>query len=202
MATKKRIPQKKNDLMKLSEWPGSLQSRAGGRRYKPDRPGRATPHKAIAHDLPALYHETYLRVIPRDPWQLFSFWEIAEGSSVPGGAPLLRLYETDTGNGDKIIGDYAVGKGTRSQYIRMPRPGRRYRLEYGVATSDRFLPLCSSNCVEGPTVWAREPRSLTKRDKSRHPAAEALIGYSAPMLPAAASPQGIATVMTALTARL
>jgi hypothetical protein len=196
-----RIRQKKKDLTRLCAWPRPLQARSGGRHHKHERPGPAAPYKAIAHDLPALYHETYLRVIPRDPLRLFSFWEIASPPA-PDGTPFLRLYETDTGKGDKIIGDFAVGKNARSQYIRVPCPGRRYRVEYGISASDRFLPLCSSNSVEGPAGQIRKARPLTNSNNRRQAAAEALINYSASMLPAAASPQGKAAAITTFAADL
>jgi hypothetical protein len=179
-----------------------MQSRAVRRYVKPDRPGRPTPYKAIAHDLPALYHETYLRIIPRDPHLLFSFWEIAAGPAGMGGAPLLRLYEKDTGGGEKIIGDYTVEKEARSRYIRVPHPGRRYRLVFGTGTTGRFMPLCSSNEVMAPAGRIHKPLSLTRGNRGRLAAAEALSGFSALSFPAAASPQGAAADMTDLSAGL
>jgi hypothetical protein len=200
-----RKRRQKQDLSGLSAWPHPLKSRTGGPHGKclpkTETPPRTVtlPQSVRVHEHPALYHETYLRVIPRDPFSLYSFWEIAEGSSVPGGAPLLRLYETDS---EKIMGDYAVIKGARSQYIRVPEPGRRYRLEYGIATPDRFIPLCSSNEITAPAGRVQEPLTLTKDNKDRHTAAEVLLGFSARALTAAASPQGAAADMVALAAGL
>ena len=201
MATERRR-RENNDLSRLSAWPHPLKSNTGARHSK--RAGRAirrsapetiprsepqpyqTPlRNAIAHDLPALYNETYLRVLPLDPWRLFSFWEVTPDTSEAlekSNPPLLRLYGTD----EKPMGDYAVGKGTHSQYIRVPEPGRRYRLEYGIASPDRFIPLCSSNEVSVPPARVRE----TKGKKDGRADTEALIGFSARSLTVAAAPDG------------
>jgi hypothetical protein len=198
MASEQKQRQKK-DLSKLSAWPHPLQSRTRGPRGKRHSPSGTPPQSVRVHDLPALYHETYLRVIPRDPWRLFSFWEIAEGTSVPVGAPLLRLYETDS---EKIMGDYTVRKGARSQYIEVPEPGRRYRLEYGIAAADRYVPLCSSNEITAPAGRVHEPLTLTIENRDRRAAADVLTGLSARVLTADTSPQGTAADMMALAAGL
>jgi hypothetical protein len=182
-------PTPKN-LMKLSAWPHPARSKTGTRLSRPDRSGRPFPYKAIAHDLPALYHETYIRVIPCDPHRLFSFWETARH---PEEATRLRLYETDSGT---IMGDYAVETGVRSRYIRVPHPGRRYRVAFGTGAQDRFVPLCSSNEVSTPAGHIRGPLSLTKSHRERRTAEETLAGLSACALPFAASPQGAAAGMT------
>jgi hypothetical protein len=195
MATERKR-RNKNGLERLSAWPHPSQSRPVRRHVRPDRPGRTIPNKAIAHDLPVHYHETYIRVIPRDPHLLFSFWEIAAG---PGVAPHLRLYETDSGDGGTIIGDYAVEQGARSRYIRVPHPGRRYRLVFGTGAAGRFVPLCSSNEVTAPAGHMRHPLSLTKENRVRPAAAEALAGFSACAQPFATSPQGAAADMTELS---
>jgi len=221
MATERRR-RENNDLSRLSAWPHPLKSSAGARHSKPagrairrsapktiprsePQPYQTPLRNAIAHELPALYHETYLRVLPRDPWRLFSFWEISADTfktiekKYPAStySPLLRLYGTD----EKPMGDYIVEKGTHSQYIRVPESGRRYRLEYGIASPDRFIPLCSSNEVSVPPAQVRE----TKGKKDGRARTEALIDFSARSLMVAAAPHGsVADTFTgqALTSRL
>ncbi|MBN2188278.1 MAG: DUF4912 domain-containing protein, partial [Chitinispirillaceae bacterium] len=181
MATERKR-RNKNGLERLSAWPQPARAEPVGRLSGPDQPVRPTPHKAIAHDLPALYHETYLRIIPRDPFSLFSFWETADDAA-SDATPFLRLYETDSGT---IVGDYAVGKDVRSKYLRVPHPGSSYRVEYGTGGSGRFVPLCSSNEVTVPTGSI----SLTKVNNERRAATEALTGFTALNFPADTSPQG------------
>jgi hypothetical protein len=210
MATQKRIRRKKKDLMKMSAWPHP--PKPGKKAERGELPSAYPPlpvtasyrkpaHKALAHDLPALYHETYLRVIPRDPYSLFTFWETPVPDAADG-APVIRLYKIESGDGETVVGDYTVAKGVRSRYIPVPHPGRRYRLEYGTARTGRFAMLCSSNEVAVPAGRAQEPRSLTNWLMGRHDAAEALAGYSALFLSAAASPQGTADDMAGLIAGL
>jgi hypothetical protein len=193
MATQRK-QRTKNDLSRLSAWPHPVQSRTGARHSKPaaeirsrsePEPVRTPLHKAIAYDLPALYHETYLRVIPLDPWRLFSFWVVTPNTSETiekTCPPLLRLYETD----GKTVTDYTVEKGTHSQYIRVPEPGLRYRLEYGISLSGRFVPLCASNEVAVPAAGVRELKVNMK--KGGQADTEALIGFSARSLTVAAAP--------------
>jgi hypothetical protein len=148
------------------------------------RPGPATPpgvtapavprhgqqplHRPGAYELPALYHETYLRVLPRDPHLVFTYWEIAgatlekAGKTLPDDTEktlpaLLRLYDAGARASrkqrEKAVGDIPVEKGVYSRYIRVPEPGRRYRLEYGITTeTGRFVPLCASNPVDVPAA--------------------------------------------------
>jgi hypothetical protein len=193
---------KKNDLLRLSAWPRSLKVKTVLRRGKPapstsgTRPHHSSSPNALAYNLPSLYHETYLRIIPRDPWRLFSFWEIAAPPAA-GEAPRLRLYETDNRNREKLVGNFTVEKNSGSRYISVPNPGRHYRLEYGVVSRDRYTAVCHSNDVAAPAGRIQDPRQ-----KPRHTAAETLIGFSAQALQSAASPQYAATDMTALTASL
>jgi hypothetical protein len=167
----KRKQRTKNDLSRLSAWPHQVKKkqRVSGVRLasrNEPQPGRTPFRGPIGHELPALYHETYLRILPRDPYGFFSFWEIAPDSlkaiaeKIPAGAatasPLLRLYERDGSAHEKTIGDIPVEKEIRSGYFRVPEPGRRYRLEYGFASPDGFIPLCSSNEIAVPA--ARGPK--------------------------------------------
>ena len=189
MATKRK-QRTKNDLSKLSAWPHRVKKKlrvSPVSRNEP-QPGRTPLHKAIAHELPALYNETYLRVLPQDPYRLFSFWEIAGDMAGTASPQLLRLYETDNGAHEKSIGDYIVEKGTYSQYVRVPRPGHRYRLEYGSAPSGRFVPLCSSNEVAVPAARVRELEEKVKGQMRLD--AEKLTDFSVRAMTVAAAPEG------------
>jgi hypothetical protein len=193
---KKQTTGQKKDLAQLSAWPRPSRSRPVGRLSEPDPSERPLPRKAIAHDLPARYHETYIRLIARDPHLLFSFWETAR---IPAGEPRLRLYETDSGT---VVGDHPVERGARSRYIRAPEAGRRYRVEYGTGGRDRFMRLCSSNEVATPAGHMREPPPLTLSTMRNRDAAETLAGLSAEALPYPASPQNAAAGLTDASAAL
>ena len=119
-----------------------------------------------------MYNETYLRVMPRDPYHLFTFWEISPDKferakkTVPDFSEtttrqLLRLYEvTAQGAGrrhDRPLDDIAVEEGKYSRYIRVPQPGCSYRIDYGLAASSgAFVPLCHSREVAMPAARVHE----------------------------------------------
>jgi hypothetical protein len=133
----------------------------------------ASSQLPFARDIPSLYNETYLRMIPRGPHHIFSFWEIggaelekvkgiSEGhAGEPAVQPVLRLYAVKSKSGKKSgpagahrIGDIAVPPGIQSHYIRVPESGLTYRIDLGVRTSSgRFITLCQSN--EAATPRAR-----------------------------------------------
>lgn len=141
------------------------------------KPARPAPHSRhtwspprlpFAHEIPSMYHETYVRMIPRGPHHVFSFWEMTPedfekvkgtGGEDPGksaGQPVMRLYSIgpDKGKKPRRIGDVSIMAGVHSHYVQVPESGRRYRAELGVMTqSGRFIPVCRSN--EAVTPRAR-----------------------------------------------
>lgn len=136
----------------------------------PSRHAWAPPQLPFARDIPSLYHETYVRMIPRGPHHVFSFWEIGgddirkvkDHPSGPAEQPVLRLYAINHKGGKKAgagmttqrIGNIAVPPGIRSHYVRVPESGLTYRMDLGIMTpSGRFISVCQSN--EAATPRAR-----------------------------------------------
>jgi hypothetical protein len=117
-------------------------------------------------EIPAIYNETYLRVLPRDPYHLFAFWEIAPAALDKAPVAdfpeetqrrLLRLYETN-GRAVRPLYDIAVDNKESSRYIRVPQPGCSYRIEYGIETrSGGYIPLCAAPTVAVPAARVHEP---------------------------------------------
>jgi hypothetical protein len=135
----------------------------------------APPHRPFTSEIPSLYHETYLRTIPRGPHHIFSFWELGPealqkaGEASPGltdnaaAQPVLRLYSIDPGGkrdpSVRCVGDIPLAPETRSLYIRVPESGRTYRLDIGVMTSSgRYLTLCQSNDAATPRARVQDVR--------------------------------------------
>jgi hypothetical protein len=135
----------------------------------PSRHVWAPPQLPFARDIPSLYNETYLRMIPRGPHYIFSFWEIGgadlekvqrtgdagEGQGSP--QPVLRLYTVGRKPGKKAgqevrrIGDIHVPPGAHSHYVRVPESGLTYRMDLGIVTSaGTFVPVCRSNETATP----------------------------------------------------
>jgi hypothetical protein len=130
-----------------------------------DLSSRALPNRGLQ----AAYDDTYLRVLIRNPGELFVFWECSpdairaavkaadrEGS---GFQPVLRLFMMDsTSPCPQEVLDILIQEGEDSRYVPVPQPGRRYRIEYGFATlSGGFIPLCSSSEIRTPEATIHEP---------------------------------------------
>ena len=99
----------------------------------------------MKHGLPAGYNETYLRLLMRDPGEIFAFWEFSPEAFTTAGKkaakegsgfrPVLRLFMVDSLPHDRglAIADFLLEEGEDSRYIPVPEQGRHYRLEYGFA---------------------------------------------------------------------
>jgi hypothetical protein len=132
---------------------------------------RAVPRKAaVAHlpfsrEVPAMYNETYIRIMPQNARQFFSLWEMTPAAikkikkTNPGysksPAPMLRVYEVRRAGTPqeerRPFSDFPIEKGVGSRYISVPEPGRAYRGELGFMTpSGEFVPVCSSSTVTLP----------------------------------------------------
>jgi hypothetical protein len=154
-------------------------------------PAPVPPRRPVRYALPAMYNETYLRVLPRDPYRVFSFWEITGETHKDTASPaILRLYEVSGRSGgrkqqEKPVGDIVVSDKIHSQYICVPEPGLRYRLEYGSASSGRFVPLCSSNEVTMPAARIHASRGGRKGVRAE---TKKLIDFSARSIAVAAAP--------------
>jgi hypothetical protein len=125
-----------------------------------------SPHPPFSREIPFLYNETYLRVMPRDEGRVFSFWEMAPEAirkvkkehtdfSKGSSTGLLRIYEVRQSRhgraGRVFVDDVPVRKGVHSQYLSIPHGGRTYRVELGVRLkSGKFVAVCGSDEVRMP----------------------------------------------------
>ncbi len=131
--------------------------RAGGR-----RPGYRDVHP---YELPAGYGDDRVVVLPRDPYWLFSYWEISDGLRTAVGRQhgprvweegrlTLRVYDvTDLpfdGTNAHRSWDIGVG-GASNWYVNVGTPDREWCLDLGLALPDgRFIVLARSNVVRTP----------------------------------------------------
>ena len=137
--------------------------------YPPSYP--EIPHKAaITHlpfprEIPAMYNETYIRIMPQNARHFFSLWEMAPSaikkirktnpkySKSP--APMLRVYEVRRAGTPqeerRPFSDFPIEEGVGSRYVSVPEPGRAYQGELGFMTpSGEFVPVCSSGTATLP----------------------------------------------------
>jgi hypothetical protein len=113
-------------------------------------------------ELPRAYGSDRIVLLPRDPWWVFTYWEItpttrvhalrALGAEAEGARELLRVYDvtfiTFTGDNAWQSFDVALPPGADRWYLNVGRPAASFCVEIGLATSGgRFLPLARSNVV-------------------------------------------------------
>lgn len=126
-------------------------------------------------DLPAAYGVDRLVLLPRDPWWVFVFWEIAPatrdaactalGAEAAGARPMLRLYDVTfvdpRGSNASLSFDVEVPTGVESWYVNVGRPAASYCAEVGLRTAaGRFLPLVRSNVVATPRATPSPDREV------------------------------------------
>ncbi|MDW7651172.1 MAG: DUF4912 domain-containing protein [Bacillota bacterium] len=106
--------------------------------------------------LPNAYGVDRLVLLPKDPGNLFAYWEItpeldakmkAEYQDWDQGRGVLRLHDLETGAVKEVeLNGYAD-----NWYIEADAADRTYRLEMGrILPSGRYVPLISSNTVRTP----------------------------------------------------
>src|SRR5438093_4195287 len=113
-------------------------------------------------ELPRAYGSDRIVLLPRDPWWVFSYWEITPATRVhalralaaeaEGARELLRVYDVTfiTFTGDNAWQSFDVGlpPGADHWYLNVGRPAASFCVEIGLATpGGRFLPLARSNVV-------------------------------------------------------
>ncbi|MFN8543225.1 MAG: DUF4912 domain-containing protein [Candidatus Binatia bacterium] len=122
---------------------------------------RPVPRPVIEREtgtLPAAYGRDRLVALPRDPWTIFVYWELAPTTRVTalrrleaeaeGAREVLRVYD----GGDATAStDVELTPGAESAYVTVSRPGATFGVELGVRTvSGRFVPLLPAASVTTP----------------------------------------------------
>ncbi|MGB4681528.1 MAG: DUF4912 domain-containing protein [Firmicutes bacterium] len=114
--------------------------------------------------LPERYGEDRLVILPRDPHNIFAYWEIspqtrealarrASEEGCPEFALCLRVYKYGWGEGEDAEGffDLEVSGDINNWYIAVPHADRCYRVELGWKAPGRsFQSLLRSNLIRTP----------------------------------------------------
>jgi hypothetical protein len=107
--------------------------------------------------LPESYGVDRMVLLPREPYWLYSYWEIspnlltkmqsAYGPAWSEGRTILRIYDMDSGTDF----DTELPLSTHSWHIPVAGSDHCYRAELGqILADERFIPLVSSNTVRTP----------------------------------------------------
>jgi hypothetical protein len=125
----------------------------------------AAPHTPFSREIPTMYNETYIRVMPRDARHLFLHWELSPAAIKNAAkaalgdsrspAPHVRVYEVrHAGTAQeerRPAGDFPLEQLGGSRYISMSAPGQTCLAELGfMAQSGEFVSVCSSDTVSCP----------------------------------------------------
>src|SRR5207245_462354 len=137
-------------------------TRAG---FDPPRTPAARYADRESGELPRAYGCDRIVLLPRDPWWVFTYWEItpttrvqalrALGAEAEGARELLRVYDVTfiafTGDNAWQSFDVELPPGADRWYLNVGRPAASFCVELGLPTpGGRFLPLARSNVVTTP----------------------------------------------------
>ena len=113
-------------------------------------------------ELPAGYGHTTIVALVRDPWWIFSYWEVTPETeqAVRGRIPpseregivsILRVHDVTDGEADAPRFDIALRDVARNWYIHVGKPDRVWIVEIGLRTPrGGFYRLARSNRVRTP----------------------------------------------------
>ena len=110
------------------------------------------------YELPAGYGDNRIVLMVRDPYWLYTYWEVSEkrrgeimneigGEAFNRSREILRVYDTESWH----YFDLEIGGGARNWYIHVPEPNRTYCVDIGFMTPQgKFITAARSNWVTTP----------------------------------------------------
>jgi hypothetical protein len=124
----------------------------------------------ISFDIPSGYNDNKIVLMVRDPWTIYSYWEISnevKGSTLEnirkeGLFPskiILRLYDLTEIEGlkYKAVRDFELEEWTDNWYIDAGGEGKNWMAEIGIlCANERFFCLARSNVVTMPCACTQE----------------------------------------------
>jgi hypothetical protein len=121
--------------------------------------GQGAPPAAVEGALPLAYGQSRAVLVARDPWWLFTHWEVppvrrvevlrALGIEGEGTREVLRVYEVAADS--SASWDIDLEPGAERADVHVGRPERTFRVEVGLRTAaGRFVCLVTSNQASTP----------------------------------------------------
>ena len=132
--------------------------------------------------LPSGYGRTCITLMPRDPYWMFSYWEVRpEALRVDFSHAVIRVFEFHdghtNGSGERLAFEMGVALEAGNWYISVADPGRSWFVELGLKTRDGgFILLARSNRVRLP--WDRVSDVIDNRWMTYLEGSEKLIELS------------------------
>ena len=137
-----------------------------------------SPYKGVfpTEDLPGGYGDTRIVLMVRDPYWIYTYWEIQESAVQQAlsshnllgqqAEEVLRVYFGD----ETINYDIEVEGLLNDWYINVGRPDTEFFVDYGLRVQGRFIPLARSNRVRTPRSGMSEvidDQWMTLEEESR-----------------------------------
>ena len=128
-------------------------------------PEMTRPRKVLPQDLPYRYDVDRLALMVRDPWWLYTYWEVRDGTmeryrgelgdDFSKARRVLRVYDVTNiifnGSNANRFFDIQVNDYSQNWYIDIGEPGRSWCVDYGLLLPDgRFITILRSNVVQTP----------------------------------------------------
>ncbi len=132
--------------------------------YKLDAP-KIKSARMMPQDLPAVYGEDKIALFVRDPWWLYTYWEVIVdtwnklkerlGDSFYNAKKVLRVYDVSkvnfNGKNAHMFFDIEVRPEADNWYINAAGPGKSWCVDYGLKLPNgEFITVVRSNIVQSP----------------------------------------------------
>lgn len=145
-------------------------------RTKFSHPEVARPRRMLPEDLPYHYDRDKIVLLVRDPWWLYSYWDVRDatvgrftheiGDDFHNARRILRIYDvTDiifNGSNAHRFFDIYINEHVRTWYIDTAEPGRSWCVDYGLLLADgRFIMIMRSNVAQTPPAG---PSAITDEE--------------------------------------
>ena len=114
-------------------------------------------------DIPLGYNDNRIVLLVRDPWTLFSYWEIKKDTedsvkeeirrkNLTPAKSILKIYDVTEEKSDaKVVNEFELKDWASNWYIHTGSPGRKWMVDIGiVCTTGEFFTLARSNVVAAP----------------------------------------------------
>lgn len=113
-------------------------------------------------DIPSSYGDNKVVLMVRDPWTMYSYWEIASSvefavkekisrSGLKADKSILRVYEITPTGDQKIAFDFELRDWINSWYVHVDSSGKEWVVELGIiCETGEFFSLARSNSEKTP----------------------------------------------------
>jgi len=103
-------------------------------------------------ELPQLNDRTRVVLMAVSPYLVHAYWDLDSKTEADSPGACLRFHDTTSGQPPSSF-DIPVNLATKSWYVQLWSPAKRYTVELGLNRADDFVSLARSNAVETPRAW-------------------------------------------------